>query len=109
MSLQMGCVESPPFFCTALETAWDVATNYIETPVCLLPPHKFEELSYTAYSDWWDDEERACAFRYLREVYVHDFIALVIPTCLRQNLHVANGVMFGIHDVFPTRRTRQWT
>ena len=43
----------------------------------------------------------ARAFRYLLEVYVDDFIALVIPTSWKQIRHVANGVMFGIHDVFP--------
>ena len=30
-SLQMGWVESPPFFCVALETARDVAQDYCET------------------------------------------------------------------------------
>jgi hypothetical protein len=40
-SLQMGWVESPPFFCTAMETSRDVATQYCKTPVGLLPNHKF--------------------------------------------------------------------
>ncbi len=31
--LQMSWVESPPYFCAATETARDVATDYIETPV----------------------------------------------------------------------------
>ena len=30
-SLQMGWVESPPFFCVASETARDVAQDYCET------------------------------------------------------------------------------
>jgi hypothetical protein len=41
--LRMGWVESPPYFCAATETAWDVATEYIETPVNLLRPHKFHK------------------------------------------------------------------
>jgi hypothetical protein len=39
-SLQMGWVESPPYFCVATETARD--TDYIETERNSLPTHKFE-------------------------------------------------------------------
>ncbi len=42
-SLQMGWVESPPYFCAALETARDVAVAYIETSIGSLPAHKFED------------------------------------------------------------------
>ena len=45
-SLQMGWIESPPYFCAAAETAWDVAQQYAETPIGLLPRHKF--LAHTA-------------------------------------------------------------
>jgi len=38
-SLQMGWVESPPYFCAASETARDVAVEYIETPIGSLPQH----------------------------------------------------------------------
>ncbi len=41
-SLQMGWVESPPYFCAAPETAPDVAVNYIETPIGSLPMHKLK-------------------------------------------------------------------
>jgi hypothetical protein len=37
-SLQMGWVESPPFFCTASETAQDVAQDYCKTKLGILPP-----------------------------------------------------------------------
>ena len=40
-SLQMGWVESPPYFCAASETARDVAMDYANTTVGSLPPHKF--------------------------------------------------------------------
>jgi hypothetical protein len=40
-SLQMGWVESPPYFCAASETARDVAAQYVETKVGSLPTHKF--------------------------------------------------------------------
>jgi len=40
-SLQMGWVESAPYFCAASETARDVAVDYIDTEVGALPTHKF--------------------------------------------------------------------
>jgi hypothetical protein len=40
-SLQMGWVESPPYFCTASETARDIAEVYTNTPVGSLPTNKF--------------------------------------------------------------------
>ena len=40
-SLQMGWVESPPYFCAASETARDIATEYTDMPVGSLPSHKF--------------------------------------------------------------------
>ncbi len=40
-SLQMGWVESPPFFGAASETARDVAQNYSKTKLGTLLPHKF--------------------------------------------------------------------
>jgi hypothetical protein len=38
-SLQMGWIESPPFFCAASETGRDVAVEYLETPMGSLPEH----------------------------------------------------------------------
>jgi hypothetical protein len=40
-SLHMGWVESPPYFCAVTETVRYIATEYINTPVALLPHHKF--------------------------------------------------------------------
>jgi len=39
-SLQMGWVESPPYFCAATETARDIASDYCDTPVGSLPHQK---------------------------------------------------------------------
>lgn len=47
-SLQMGWVESPLYFCTASETARDVAAQYAETPMDSLLDHKFLPLSNTS-------------------------------------------------------------
>ena len=35
------------------------------------------------------------------EVYVDDYIALVVPATQDQMDHVVNSVLTGIHDVFP--------
>ena len=52
-SLQMGWIESPPYFCAASETARGVAEQYIERPVGTLPQHKF--IKYVATSKDFDE------------------------------------------------------
>eukprot|EP00956_Cyclotella_meneghiniana_P034528 scaffold105814_cov64-Cyclotella_meneghiniana.AAC.1 len=101
-SLQMGWVESPPYFCAASETARDVATQYVETKVGSLQGHKFEK--YTMENEavknlpvQGDNDD----LRYFVDVYVDDFIPMAIATSQEQLRHVANAVMQGIHDVFP--------
>ena len=46
-SLQMGWIESPPYFCAASETGRDVAQDYVETEIGTLPTHKFLKYSAT--------------------------------------------------------------
>ena len=101
-SLQMGWIESPPYFCTASETARDVAEQYLQLPLDELTPHKF--LPWTELSDDFATLPNTLldqSFRYLLEVYMDDFIGLAIPTTRQQLQHYSNAVMFGIHDVFP--------
>jgi hypothetical protein len=40
-------------------------------------------------------------FLYMVEVYVDEFMRLIIPISQEQLQHVATTVMMGIHDVFP--------
>jgi hypothetical protein len=40
-------------------------------------------------------------FKYALEVYVDDFISIVIPASQDQLRHVANAIMESIHDIFP--------
>ena len=99
----MGWVESPPYFCAASETARDIAPECIETPVATLPQHKFQKyvmgdeqvqrLPQTSKDD--------TGFVYMVEVYVDDFMSLVIPVSQDQLRHVRTAIMTGIHDVFP--------
>ena len=101
-SLQMGWIESPPYFCAATETARDIATEYTDMPVGSLPIHKFTE--YTVGGESYFDlpqEHNGENFRSMIEVYVDDFMSLVIPVSQSQLVHTATAVMTGIHDVFP--------
>ena len=102
-SLQMGWVESPPFFCTASETARDVIEEYIETPVSSLPTHKFINHVMTSerVNELPKTGEEQSGFAYMVEVYVDDFMSIVIPVTQDQLEHVATAIMTGIHDVFP--------
>ena len=102
-SLQMGWVESPPYFCAATETARDIATTYIETGIGTLPNHKFEQ--YTSGAEAFDTLPAVAdinnGFNYALEVYVDDFISIVIPASQEQLRHESNAIMEGIHDIFP--------
>jgi hypothetical protein len=103
-SLQMGWVESPPYFCAATETARDITTEYIEQPVGTLRPHKFDK--YVAGDPEFEAllasgvEATRNGFLYTVEVYVDNFMSLVIPISREQLRHVATAIMTGIHDVF---------
>ena len=47
-SLQMGWVNSPPYFGAATETARDIADEYAQAPIGSLTPHKFLPLTQTS-------------------------------------------------------------
>ena len=105
-SLQMGWIESPPYFCTASETARDVAAWYAELPIGEQPDHKF--LHHTqGHADFANLPHRARirTLRYMIEVYMDDFITLAIPSCQEELNHLASATMTGIHDVFPPAPT----
>ena len=57
--LQMGWIESPPYFCATSETARNVAIDYIETPVGSLPRHKF--IRFAATGKDFKDLPEQCA------------------------------------------------
>ena len=101
-SLQMGWIESPGFFCAASETSRDVADMYCQTPVGSLPPHKFDHYMHGSESfEKLPKTSTQTMGRYLLEVFVDDFMSLVIATSQQQCLHVGTATMMGIHDVFP--------
>jgi hypothetical protein len=77
--------------------------EYIETKISLLPSHKFEHYAVDSpdYTDLPETAIESKGFGYMVEVYVDDFMSLVIPVSREQLRHVANAIMHGIHDVFP--------
>ncbi len=103
-SLQMGWVESPPFFCATSETARDIVGDYCEIKLgTALPPRKFLHyaIGNPSYGNLPDHSTKGYKMKYLLEVYVDNFISLVIPASHKHLQHVSNGTMMGIHDVFP--------
>ena len=101
-SLQMGWIESPPYFCAASETGRDVAAQYAEAPIGSLNNHKFishtlQGLDYESFTSPTTMED----LKYMIEVYVDDYISLAIPRTQDDLRHIANAVMTGIHDMFP--------
>jgi hypothetical protein len=101
-SLQMGWVESPPYFCPATETAWDFTNEYTDMPIVSIPEHKFARgtVNGESYSDI-PTEHDGRTFLSMIEVYVDNFMSLVIPVSQLQLMHIVAVVMTGIHDVFP--------
>jgi hypothetical protein len=102
-SLQMGWVESPLYFCVTTETVRDIATEYIKTPVASLPHHKFTKyvIGNQDFNALPEFTEQSTGFVYMVEVYVDDFMSLVIPVLKAQLCHVVTAVMTGIHNVSP--------
>ena len=102
-SLQMGWIESPPFFCAASETARDVAEQYLQLPLNSGTHHKFTPLTVT-HNDVTllsTTPYPTAPLKFLLEVFMDDYIGLAIPTTLAQLRHFSDAVMFGIHDIFP--------
>ncbi len=101
----MGWVESPPYFCAATEMSRDVATQYCKTALGSLREHKFDKyvLGDMTLDVLSNDAEVQQEMRSLNEVYVDDYMALVIPTTKKEVIHAGLGraVMHRIHDVFP--------
>lgn len=100
-ALQMGWAESPPFFCTATETARDVGQTLIDEGV-ELPPHPFEHR--TIQPQEWDEEEideRAPEFLHLLEVFVDDFIQLAQTDDVAALRGLSRKLMTAVHSIFP--------
>ncbi len=95
----------PPYFCAATERARDVSTKYINMEAGSLPTHNLKkyavgDIDYTILPEC-EANKSGFLYLYMVEVYVDDFMSLVIPVSQEQLQHVATAIMTGIHDVFP--------
>ncbi|KAG7352982.1 hypothetical protein IV203_009030 [Nitzschia inconspicua] len=105
LTLPMGWVDSPPFFCAVTETARDIMHAYEALPE--LPPHPLEHhmLNLTKHD--------AALLHHppsplpsplppaLQEVYIDDFIALCPAKHLTHLQHHSRAMLHAIHDLFP--------
>lgn len=100
-SLQMGWVESPPYFCVASETGRNIASQYVETPIGSLPPHNFSAKTETAPEfKQLPPSSTTNKLPYVIDVYVNDYISIAMPASQEQLRHVGQAVMMGIHDIW---------
>ena len=95
--LQMGWCESPAFFCAASETARDIISSLLKTP---LPAHPFEHrmLPHNFNDLPTSDLNSVMA---LIEVFVDDFIGCVDNVTQEKLLHTSRAMLHGIHSIFP--------
>ena len=80
-----------------------MAQDYCEAKIGTLPPHKFTNYvtGNQAYEELPESDDSGYTCRYLLEVYVNNFVSLVVLTSREQLRHVSTVTMAGIHDVFP--------
>ena len=96
-SLQMGWCESPPFFCSGLETARDFMEKLRTVD---LPPHGFEHYmiqNIDPLRNTTDSEGLVT----LLEVYVDDFMSMSNNTSHAHLLQIPRSILHGIHSIFP--------
>jgi len=101
-SLQMGWCESPAFFCTASETARDLAQAWLATTQGSLPYHPMESECMPQQIKLPNiTTATTTAFLELLEVYVDDFIGAIQASNLERLLHFTRAILHGIHAIFP--------
>jgi hypothetical protein len=98
-ALQMGWRESPGYFCSASETARDVAAELagFEGRMADLPPHAFEQ--HIEMPDVHPGEAAGPAPWAAIEVFVDDFIAMSQDAA--RIPHTTRAILHGIEQVFP--------
>jgi len=103
--LQMGWTLSPPFFCTAAETARDVIQAYVAKVVGSLPKHPLDDLTMSETFSLpvvaTITGAQSKTFVQLLESFVDDFMHLVQSTDQEVLRHCSKVLLHGIHSVFP--------
>ena len=69
----------------------------------MLTSHKFENFVIRApdYKALPEVGDPTLGSAYMVEVYEDNFMSLVVPVSREQLCHIANGIMHGIHCIFP--------
>jgi len=99
--LQMGWCKSPAFFCSASETACNIAQELLDLPT-ILPPHPLEHLCLPPPGTLPNITTTSMAsLTKLLEVYVNDFIGMIQAPSHAQLQHFTRAVLLGIHKIFP--------
>ena len=99
-ALQMGWAESPPFFCSATETARDIIQFYMSITKTL-PTHPLEHHLYqtTHYTKSLSTSANKIN---TTEMYVDDFIAITNNNTQDNIKHMSRAILHGIHSIFPS-------
>lgn len=97
-SLQMGWSESPPYFCSATETARDIIQELLSGEV--LPEHKFEHKMLGEQINNEINSSPLLAVNLL-EVFVDDFIAMTNNNNYQHLQHFSRAIIHGVHSIFP--------
>jgi hypothetical protein len=100
-SLQMGWIESPGFFCAATETSRDIIDVYANTPLGALPEQKLESYALQSLHNLDLPNTSTKLFQYMTEVYMDDFVSLLVGYLTEHVKHIAHATMMGIYDMFP--------
>ncbi len=109
-ALQMGWRESPPYFCTATETARDIIASLMAGNMSALSVHPFEDHMCVHPSGTAQPNE-APAFTptdkpfqklcNILEVYVDDFVAGTNDLSEANLRGTSRAILHGIHSIFP--------
>ncbi len=85
-----GTGRIPPYFCAATETSHNIAVQYCETKLGTLKKHKFDALvaGHATIAELPETYKMQQHMQYLIEVYMDNFMALVIPTSKEEVTHV---------------------
>ncbi len=99
-SLQMGWIESPGFFCTATETSRDIIDIYANTPLGALPEQRFELYALRSIHDSNLPAKSDKPLNYMTEVYMDNFVSLLVGYSTEHVAHIVRATMMGIYDTF---------
>jgi hypothetical protein len=89
--------------------ARDITEVYTNTPMGSLPPHKLTHCTRgdAEASKLPKTSDTPTMIQYGLELYMDDFMSVVIPTSQEQLDHMTTAIMTRIHDMFPSNITNK--